>query len=92
MGNFPCCAEATRIAASPGNVVGMFLNTKAHGLKLWGGRGPRAARRNAACIFVDALGYLLQNEGWAAQSLRMSAPPPFENLQGSVRAKQSPQL
>ena len=75
-----------------GTKGGEVSGDKAHGLQWWREHGPWAARRFAACIYARPLGYLPQCWGGAAQSLRMPAPPLFENSKETAHVQQKRKL
>ena len=70
----PVLHEGARIAVPSRYEVGDSSKEKAHRLQSWQDRGPWAARQFPAYICAQPLGYPPQHWGWAAPSLKMSAP------------------
>ena len=89
-GYCPRCTRPTHIGAPGRYAVGEFPKERARCLLLCTERSPRAARRFAARVYAQFWGYRAQNWYWAAQSLKMAAPPLLGDLTGAVRANSPP--
>ena len=89
-GYCPRRTRPTHIAVPNRYPAGWFSKEMDRSLSLWTEHGPRAAWRCAACVYAQPWGYLPQDWDWEAPSLKMAAPPFFDNLIGAVLANPPP--